>query len=161
LRGQLETIEGELSAKRREILGPIDKIWLGYEQDIAELGGSAAPRRAALTLTRPDRWPWNRVLMDSQTIDVIIRYFDVAVGISLICGFMTRLSALAAAGFLCSIMASQWPGYPGAVPIWYQLVETLGLLVIAATGAGGRASFDRLLAPLWSLCFGKKKGTSS
>lgn len=154
LREQLQSIEQELSAKRTELLGPIHQIWGGYRNDLIALGQSVQPQRAGLTLPKPGR-RW----LDSETIDVIIRYFDVAVGVFLICGIFTRIAALAGAAFLVSIMSSQWPWAPGAVPIWYQFVETLGLLVLATTAAGYFAGFDYLLAPLCKWCCPIRKGT--
>jgi uncharacterized membrane protein YphA (DoxX/SURF4 family) len=156
LRGQLETIGGELTYKRQELLGPINKIWEGYEADLNALVEAKLERNVALTLPKV-----GRRFMDSITIDVIIRYFDVAVGVCLICGLFTRLASLAGAGFLFSICLSQWPWAPGAMPVWYQLIEMLGMLVLAAIGAGSYAGFDYFLGPLWRKCCPPKQGSST
>ena len=131
-------------------------MWAGYRNDLIALGQSLQPQRAGLSLPKP-----GRRLLDSETIDVIIRYFDVAVGVFLICGIFTRITSVAAAVFLVSIMSSQWPWAPGAVPIWYQFVETLALVVLASTAAGYFAGFDYLLAPLCRWCCPIRKGTSA
>jgi uncharacterized membrane protein YphA (DoxX/SURF4 family) len=82
-------------------------------------------------------------------IDRVIPWFDAAVGAMLIFGFGTRLAALAGAGFLFSIILTQWPGAPGALPVYYQTIEMLGLLVIAATAAGQFAGLDFVLYRYW------------
>ena len=97
--------------------------------------------------------------MNSDVIDVIIRFFDITVGVLLICGLFTRLAAVAGGLFLLSICASQWPFTPGALPIWYQLIEAMGMAVLAAMGAGQYAGFDSLLGPLRNWCCPPKQGT--
>ena len=88
-------------------------------------------------------------------------YFDLAVGICLICGLFARWAALAGAGFLFSICLSQWPWAPDAIPATYQFIEMLGMLVIAAVGVGQFAGADFFIAKLWKSCCPPKEGASS
>jgi len=37
---------------------------------------------------------------------------------------------------------TQWPGTPGAAPIYYQAIEMVAMLVLAAIGAGQFAGLD-------------------
>jgi uncharacterized membrane protein YphA (DoxX/SURF4 family) len=144
LSDQISTIEMELYRNLRPWLATIDDMRRGYQQDLNALATPEQARRGPLTMAAP-----GQKLLDTNTIDVIIPYFDVAVGALLILGLFTRLSALAAAGFLASIIATQWPGYPGAAPTNYQQIEMVACLVIAATGAGRFAGLDYFLGLLW------------
>jgi hypothetical protein len=152
LRGQVATIERELGSKRSALIGPIDQIWNGYVEDLRRLG----KRRHALAITKP-----NRRALDSESIDRVIRYFDVAVGALLILGLFTRAAAAAAALFLCSVVVSQWPGAWGAIPVWPQFIEMLGLVVLAAVGAGRFDGLDFLLSSVRCWCCPPKQGSES
>ena len=57
-------------------------------------------------------------------------------------GFLGYALAPSGALFLASVVATQWPGAEGAMPTYYQVVEMLALLVVAATGAGRFAGLD-------------------
>lgn len=155
---QIDKIDGELKAKRRELVGPIDQMWKNYE---AELLALATPEQRSLgpvTLGRP-----GRRFMDSKTIDRWIPYFDLTIGLLLMLGLFTRVAATVGAVFLLSVIASQWPGSPGAVPAWPQFVEALGLLVVAATAPimGSVAGTDFFLGLLRGWCCGTKQGAQS
>lgn len=147
LREQLATIEQELNRDRNSWLGKIDAMWMGLEND---LNGLATPEQAArghLALGKPGR-KW----MDTVFIDQIIPTFDLVVGILLILGLFTRITSIAGAGFLAMIVATQWPGAPGAVPAHYQTIEMFGCLVLAAVGAGRFAGLDFLVGCLLKKC---------
>ena len=144
LRGQVNKLEAELNSKRRELTGPIDAIREGYARDLHRLAGQS---RKPLRISKPgQRW------IDSESIDSVIRYFDVAIGILLFLGLFTRTAATLAALFLCSVIASQWPGSPGAIPVWSQFIEALGLFVLAAIGAGRYAGLDFILGSARQWC---------
>jgi uncharacterized membrane protein YphA (DoxX/SURF4 family) len=147
LRDQIATIEMELYGKLNPWLRSVDKLWTGYQRDLNALATPEQARRGSVSLPAP-----GQKLLDTKRIDVIIPYFDIVVGACLILGLFTRLSALAAAGFLASIIATQWPGYPGAAPTNYQQIEMVACLVIAATGAGRFAGLDYFLGLLWRRC---------
>jgi uncharacterized membrane protein YphA (DoxX/SURF4 family) len=156
LRGQIEKIEGELRAKRSELLGPIDLMWSGYE---AELNGLAAAEQrpwGPVELGKPDR----RVL-DSEGTDAAIPWFDLAIGVLLMLGLFTRTAAIVGALFLCSVMVSQWPGTEGAIPVWSQFIEASALVVVAATATGRIAGVDYFLGLLRGWCCPPKQGTQS
>lgn len=154
LRGQLESLEGELTIKRGKLLTPINNIWKSFELEINTLGASSG--RNWLNVPKPGR-QW----MDTELIDVIIKYFDVLVGLSLITGLGARYAAIGGGLFLLSICASQWPFTPGAAPIWYQFIEAMAMAVLAATNAGQYAGFDCLLGPLRHWCCPPKQGTNA
>jgi uncharacterized membrane protein YphA (DoxX/SURF4 family) len=99
--------------------------------------------------------------LDSNTIDIIIRYFDITVGVLLICGLFTRLAATAGGLFLVSICLSQWPWSPGAVPAWYQFIEALAMGVLATTAAGHFAGFDGVIKSVLGWCCPPKEGSES
>ena len=155
LREQVDTIRGELASKRRELVGPIDRIWQDYETDLHGLATPLQRQRGRLELPKPGSRP-----LDSNSIDNVIRYFDISVGVLLIVGFITRLAAAMGTVFLCSVIASQWPGAEGAVSVWPQLIESLGLIVLAATGAGRFAGLDYLIGGLRGWCCPPHQGTS-
>ena len=85
LRGQTDSIERELWGKRSMLVGPVDTIWAGFEHDLNAFGKSAGNAGASVAIPKP-----GRRLLDTVTIDVIIRYFDVAVGVALIIGLFAR-----------------------------------------------------------------------
>jgi len=147
LRGQVETIERELSRDRDGWLSKIDAMWKGLENDLNALATPEQAAQGTLALGRP-----GRKLMDTIFIDQIIPTFDLVVGILLILGLFTRITSLAGAGFLAMIVATQWPGAPGAVPAHYQTIEMFGCLVLAAVGAGRFAGLDFLVGCLLRKC---------
>lgn len=152
LSGQLNRIEGELTTKRSELIRPIDLIWEGYEGELNALAVEGQRHRGPIALERP-----GRRTLDSRTVDKIIPYFDLTLGLLLMIGLFTRTAAVAAGLFLCSVVVSQWPGTPGAVPVWPQLIEALALFVIAATASGRAAGVDFFvgLCRAWC-CHGKQ-----
>jgi uncharacterized membrane protein YphA (DoxX/SURF4 family) len=153
LRSQVDALERELAAQRRRLVAPIDRLWESYVRDLRSV---AAMRGEAAGLPPIDK-PGRR-FGDSETIDEVVRYFDIAVGACLILGLFARPAAILGALFLCGVMASQWPGSPGAVPIWPQLIEMLSLLVLAATGAGRFAGLDFLLGAAGRWCCPTRQG---
>ena len=92
-------------------------------------------------------------------MDRVVPWFDVAIGVCLILGLLTRPAAILGAMFLASVCASQWPLSPGAMPIYNQAVEMLALLALAAIGAGRFAGLDYFCCGLKAICCpGKKTG---
>lgn len=154
LSGQLGTIESELASKRHELIGPIDKIWEGYEAELNALAVEGQSHRGPISLARP-----GRRTLDSRTIDKIIPCFDATLGLLLMLGLFTRTAATVAGLFLCSVVVSQWPGTPGAVPVWPQLIEALALFVIAATASGRVAGVDFFVRLFTAWCCPAKQGT--
>jgi uncharacterized membrane protein YphA (DoxX/SURF4 family) len=146
LRGQAEQIEQELAKVRDPWLAQIDAIWKGLEGDLNGIANQEQQRRP-LALGKP-----GRKFLDTVFIDQIIPTFDILVGACLILGLCTRITSLAGAGFLATIIATQWPGAEGAAPTYYQVIEMFGLLVLAAVGAGRWAGLDFLVHYAFRRC---------
>ncbi len=156
LSGQIDMIEREMTAASRPWLKSIDAMWVGLERDLNEIATPEQAKRSQLGLSLPARFP----PFDTLFINQVIPTFDLLVGIFLILGLFTRLTALAGAGFLAMIIATQWPGAAGAIPAHYQIVEMAGMLVLAAIGAGRFAGLDFLLNALRVRCFPPKTETN-
>ncbi len=156
LSGQIDTIQSEMTKASKPWLKSIDEMWAGLERDLNEIATEEQARRGQLALPLPARMP----PFDTVFIDQVIPTFDLVVGILLILGLFTRLTSLAGAGFLAMIIATQWPGAPGAIPAHYQIIEMTGLLVLAAIGAGRFAGLDFLLHSLRVRCFPPKTETN-
>ena len=152
LRGQVDQIERELKKARGPWLATIGAIWEGLEEDLNGLATEEQAGRGRLLLQKPAR-----KLLDTEFMDQIIPTFDILVGICLILGLCTRLASLAGAGFLTTIIATQWPGAEGALPTYYQVIEMISMLVLAAIGAGRWAGLDFLVHHLYLRCCSPKK----
>ena len=145
LNRQIQKRRSELAGTVRPWLSVIDGLWLGLERDINALGEGresvSQDNVRHLALRRLDR-SW----FDSLTIDRVIPWFDLTVGAFLILGLLTRIASLAAAGFLASVVVSQWPPATGPMSTYYHLNLMLALLVVAAAGAGRIAGLDFFLS---------------
>jgi hypothetical protein len=64
-------------------------------------------------------------------------------------GFLTPLAGLGGAIFMISVVASQPPWLPDAKPTYYEWVEILALLTVAASFAGRFAGLDFFLGRCW------------
>ena len=141
LREQRETIRREVQAKIRPTLTQIAQVWENYE----------VAQNALATPEQKNRHPPLRLgqprisLMDTNMINAIVPYFDVAVGLCLLLGLFTPIAALATAVFLGSIFLSQFPPVTGPASSYYQLIECMACLVLAGTGAGRFAGLDYFL----------------
>jgi uncharacterized membrane protein YphA (DoxX/SURF4 family) len=141
LGGQRETIRKEWTGKGNTALKQIDLTWAQYENDLNALAtGDQITQRGYVKLDLP-----RKKTIDTSVIDRLVPYFDMAVGICLLFGFLTPAAALAAAGFLGSVFLSQYPPETGPTSSNYQLVECMACLVLAATGAGRFAGLDYFL----------------
>jgi uncharacterized membrane protein YphA (DoxX/SURF4 family) len=141
LGGQRDAIRKEWLGKGAPALKQIDTIWSNYEADQNRIA-TTDQRNASgyLSFVKP-----RTGMMDTSTIDRMIPYFDIAVGLCLLFGFFTPVAALAAAGFLGSVFLSQLPPTSGPSSTYYQLVESMACLVLAGTGAGRLAGVDYFL----------------
>jgi uncharacterized membrane protein YphA (DoxX/SURF4 family) len=136
-----------------ELVPPIDQLWKDYENDMNAISTEEQwTRHGRLALTRP-----GRTLTDSESMDRVVPWFHIAIGACLIIGLLTRPAAILAALFLASVCAAQWPFAQGAIPIYYQAIEMLAALVLAAVGAGRFLGIDCLLGGLRSVCCPPKK----
>ncbi|RMF43144.1 MAG: hypothetical protein D6753_05940 [Planctomycetota bacterium] len=145
LRGQRERIEQELRSSVQDTLAAIDAIWKQYEQELNALAEPEQMQSAGyFHIERPgEGW------ISTQMVDQFIPVFDMAVGVLLMLGFLTPLASAAAGLFLVSVVLSQWPGYPGAQPTYFQAVEALACFVLMATNAGRFAGLDFIPWAWW------------
>ncbi len=138
LQGQTEAIRTELNQKIAPVLKEVDAIWSTYEDAQNNLATvEQATNRSPLKLGTISNG-----MMNTKTINQIVPYFDMAIGICLILGLFTPLAALAAAGFLGSVFLSQYPPSTGPGSTLYQLIESMACLVLASVGAGRFAGLD-------------------
>jgi len=141
LAGQTEAIRSEWTSKLNPVLSQIDLIWKNYE--IAQNAMANQDQAAKHPLIRMGV-PRNQ-LMDTSVLNRFVPYFDMTIGVCLLIGLFTPVAALAAAGFLGSVFLSQFPPTAGPGSTYYQLIECMACLVIAATGCGRYAGFDFIL----------------
>jgi len=135
LRAQGVQLENEIRSSRATMLASVDLIWEGLERELNALG-----TRAPLPLGEI-----NGPAIAASQLDRFIPWFDITVGMCLLLGLCTPVAALAGAGFLLSVILSQFPGSAGAQPTYYQAIEMCALLVIAFAGAGKYVSLDSIL----------------
>lgn len=153
-------IDKELTGWLREA----DAIAASYEKDIndiaregqLDLGGGRSISQydyyGAYALPAP-----GATGLTSSFADVVIPWFTFAVGALLVLGLFTRVAALAGSAFLLSVVASQPPFVPAASDTNYQIVLLLGLLVVAAVGAGRWGGLDFFLSWCWGKCCGGRR----
>lgn len=141
LGGQRDEIRREWKAKIAPVLQQIDAITRNYE--IAQ-NSLATQTQADAKLPLAFKFPPTGVL-DTSVVDPFVPYFDTAIGVCLMIGFLTPVAALAAAGFLGSVFLSRYPPEPGPLSSFYQLIEGTACLVLAGTGAGRFAGVDFFL----------------
>lgn len=153
----LQTHDARIAAETRklyaELVPPIDRLWKDLENDLNAISTEEQwTRHGRLAIDKP-----GRRIGDSETMDRVVPWFDVAVGACLILGLFTRVAAIAGAAFLASVCAAQWPTAPGAAPIYNQAVEMLAMLTLAAIGAGRFLGLDYFCCGLRSFCCPAKK----
>ena len=152
LRGQKEKVESELLASVKPTMGAVEAIWDQYEQRLNAIANPT--QRTAVgsyKLVKPGQGT-----LTTDAVDKIIPIFDMVVGILLMIGLLTPLASILAALFLLSVVLSQMPGYPGAAPTYFQAVEALALVVLAATDAGRYAGLDFIPWAWWHRAKGKQ-----
>lgn len=146
--------QGDWMKLRSPILATIDGMWKDLERQLNEIATQEQREaRGWLPIGRVGEQPVN-----ADTVDKIIPYFDLVIGICLIVGLFTRTAAVLGGLFLLSVCMSQWPGYPGSAPIYYQSVEMLALFALAANGAGKWMSIDSLFGCCRAWCCPPKEG---
>jgi uncharacterized membrane protein YphA (DoxX/SURF4 family) len=152
LRGQATTTEMELRGKRAALLAKVDALWAGIERELNEIAGNSKQTRLAIRKI-------GRSALDTESLDTIVPWFDLAIGACLIVGLLTRFAGVLGALFLAMVVSSQWPGMPGALPTWPQAIECLALLHLAAIGAGQYGGVDGILRVTLGRCCRRKQGT--
>lgn len=151
LEGQRARIERENKSDGALLIESVEAIRRGYERDLNALATEEQAGRGPISMKKP-----SRKLTDTVFIDSIIPTFDLVVGALLIVGLFTRPTCLVGAGFLATIIATQWPGAPGAISTHYQIVEMFALLVLGAIGAGRFYGLDFFVGLIWTPSLRKK-----
>jgi uncharacterized membrane protein YphA (DoxX/SURF4 family) len=137
------------------VLATVDRMWGALENDLNDLATTEQyEQQGRLEIGKVGRRPF-----DSVFVDRWIPYFDLTVGICLILGLFTRVASIAGAMFLASVCISQWPWAEGAIPIYYQAIEMLAMLLLAAIGAGQFAGIDFLISSVRYWCCPPKTQT--
>ncbi|MEN1680003.1 MAG: hypothetical protein AAGJ46_10440 [Planctomycetota bacterium] len=112
------------------------------EQYVADLAGLATKDDsiAAVVAELRTRSPLDWI---NPTVTCVV----LGVGVCLMLGLATRVAAVAGAGFLLSVMASQppWVADANTQYFGYQIAEFAALLVLAATAAGRWYGIDSVL----------------
>ncbi len=138
LAGQRATIRAEWMAQINPVLAQIDMVWRNYEAaQNAMANQDQVAEKAPLRMGVP-----RERMVDTSVINRVVPYFDMIIGICLLLGLFTPVAALAAAGFLGSVFISQFPPVSGPGSTYYQLIEGVACLVLAATGSGRFAGLD-------------------
>ncbi len=149
MRKQKEEIESKWRALVKAPLADVDSILADLEASVNALateeqkGDKEKQRFAALRM--PDAGP-----IDVKMVDRIIPIFDMSVGILLMIGLLTPLAGLAAGLFLASVVLTQFPGYPGTQPTYYQAIEMLACFLLAFADAGRYAGLDFIPWSFWN-----------
>lgn len=145
----LQAHEAKIAAERMKLRGQllptIDGLWKDFENDLNDVSTTDQYQRHG-------RLEIGRIgsrFGDSNFVDKVIPWFDIVIGVCLILGLFTRPAAILGGLFLLSVCAAQWPGSPGAAPIYNQMVEMLALFTLAALGAGQYLGLDYLLSGLF------------
>lgn len=114
-----------------------------YQDELLELASDAQSRASITPLVAPAGKTW---------VDHAVTWVVLGVGILLLLGLFTRAAALAGAGFLCSVLATQpfWVAGSELSYAYYQFVELLVLFLLAATAAGRFWGLDFFMGLLWA-----------
>lgn len=151
LRGQIKSIDRDRGKIRSQHVTEIQGIWEGLEAELNQIGqsiavspadrGSGSDRPSPELFAPSEAGPSTMVFW----VNRIVPYFDLVIGILLLLGLFSRLASVAGVFFLLGILGTQLPWVPGAANTFPQWIECIGLLVIAATGAGRFGGIDGLI----------------
>ena len=141
---RIEQKRYELLGTAAKIQGDVEKFEEGLINDVL---GKLDPEQQERVLAALDDSPTSK-------IDTWVTYLHIGIGVCLIVGLFTRLSALAGGLFLCSVVASQPFWVAGAAPTYYQWVELFACFVLATTHAGKWGGLDYFLHAMVSKCCG-------
>lgn len=146
MQGQKDKIKSELNAAVKPTLTKVEEVWNQYQN---RLNAIANPTQlesvGTYQLVKPGQGP-----LSTDAVDKIIPIFDMVIGILLIIGLLTPVASILASLFLLSVVLTQMPGYPGSAPTYFQAVEAIALLVLAATDAGRYAGLDFIPWAWWN-----------
>jgi uncharacterized membrane protein YphA (DoxX/SURF4 family) len=141
----------------------VDSSPAQWRSDVEALG--AAREKAVADLATEDQkrlGPAPPEPSELKKIDTVVIWLLIVAGGCLMLGLFTRISALALALFLASVIATQPPWVPGAVTMLfnYQLVELLALLVLATSHVGRWGGLDFFVHHLLLRPFRKTEPTT-
>jgi uncharacterized membrane protein YphA (DoxX/SURF4 family) len=153
---ELPYLDERIAWKTSETRGP-PNAWIAdirmfettYVENLTELLESKTDlseegRQAATAALAGD----NRLGLINKLVTGVV----LGVGILLVAGFFTRIASLVGGLFLLSVVLTQPPWIPGTEPVYYQVVELMGLGVLLATGAGRWAGLDFFTYSFWGKC---------
>ena len=145
LRNQRDEIETKWRGLVKPVLSAIDKNSKTLENRLSEI---AEPAKKASLGALPFEIGGGPVSV--HIIDKVIPIFDMVVGILLMVGLLTPVAGLAAGLFLASVVLTQFPGYPGTLPTYYQAIEMVACFVLAFADAGRFAGLDFFPWAFWN-----------
>jgi uncharacterized membrane protein YphA (DoxX/SURF4 family) len=147
----------ETSGKPRVWVSQVAEFEQGLKHDVRSVaaaaeGGTESEVSAGVNdaLVSPDE-SW------LQFINVAVTAVTIGVGVCLLVGLLTRVSAVVGALFLLSVVAAQPPWVADAAPTINQCVELAAMLVLAGTGAGRWLGLDYFLDAWQSGCCRKSE----
>ncbi len=156
MQGQKDKIKSELATGVRPTLAKVEEIWNQYENRLNAIANDTQRKSVSpYRLVKPGQGP-----LSTETVDKIIPIFDMVIGILLMVGLLTPVASILAALFLVSVVLTQMPGYPGTAPTYFQAVEAIALLVLAATDAGRYAGLDFIPWAWWNRSKGQTNQAS-
>ena len=132
----VERNEQETSQLPGGLVAPVQEFWRSLESQLNGIRGEEQSRQDDFPILTKGGW------LSIETVDRFIPWFVLTVGTMLLIGLFTRRAALSGAGFLFMVMANQPPWISGPIPIHSELIEALGLIVLAGTRAGRFAGLD-------------------
>lgn len=141
LRGQTDTIVSDRYRQWQAWAAQVTALWDSLELAVNQLAVDRQTSMPELKLHRPFDQPASKL----KLINRIIPWFDLTVGVLLLIGLFTRLAASAGAAFLASVIATQPPWISGAKPVYYETIEMLALVLLAAIAAGRIGGLDYFL----------------
>ncbi len=142
----IKKISNDIRELKSNVVAPVKALDAEFKEEAVKL----------LTGEQFARGPVKFMQWPMDYIDAMTMYSLTIIGAFLIAGFLTRLSALAAAGWLIMFYLAMppWPGVPPAPGpehafiVNKNLIEAISMLAIAALPTGQWFGLDALLWPL-------------
>ncbi len=141
-RAWINAKESELWNKPTVWIGSIQLISQSFQDDLLAIAASTQNVDSVTPLVQAGKKTWP---------DHAVTWTVLGVGVLLLLGLFTRFAALVGAGFLCTVLLTQPFWVPESVLdyAYYQLVEVLALLLLAATSAGQFCGLDFFTNAAW------------
>ena len=145
LRSQRDEIETKWRALVKPLLADINKSSVALEHQLQSIATVTQKRNIGEIPFDLSGGP-----ISVRLIDKVIPIFDMSVGILLILGLLTRVAGIASGLFLASVVLTQFPGYPGTQPTYYQAIEMVACFLLAFADAGRFAGLDFFPWSYWN-----------